>query len=91
MINLPKRTQNLSFSPIRKLVPLAEQAKRRGVKIYHLNIGQPDIESPKIFLQKVKEFNEKVVAYEKSDGNELFKQSLWQYYRRLGLPAVKPY
>lgn len=85
MINLPKRTQNLSFSPIRKLVPLAEQAKKRGVKIYHLNIGQPDIKSPAVFLQKVKEFEETVVAYEKSDGSERFKQSLKTYYQKIGI------
>lgn len=85
MVNISSRDRYLTFSPIRKLTPYVQKAQKRGIKIYHLNIGQPDIESPKIFLQKVKEFNEKVVVYEKSDGSELFKQSLWQYYRRLGL------
>lgn len=86
MVNISSRDRQLTFSPIRKLAPYADKAKKRGVNVYHLNIGQPDIESPKIFLQKVKEFDEKVVAYEKSDGNELFKQSLCQYYHDLGLP-----
>ncbi len=68
MIKLPKRTRELTFSPIRKLMPYALAARKRGVWIYHLNIGQPDIKSPEIFLKKVKEFNEETVAYEKSEG-----------------------
>ena len=85
MPKIPLKNQNLAFSPIRKLTPYAEAAKKRGVKIYHLNIGQPDIASPEIFLKKIKEFNEPVVFYEKSDGSEAFKQSLLTYYRRLNL------
>jgi len=85
MPKISLRDQNLFFSPIRKLTPYAEAAKKRGVKIYHLNIGQPDIASPKIFLDKIKEFNEPVVFYERSDGTEAFKQSLLDYYRRLNL------
>src|SRR3972149_9414152 len=85
MPEISAKNKQLFFSPIRKLMPYAVAAKKRGVKVYHLNIGQPDIESPAIFLQKVKEFDQKTVAYEKSDGNEAFKQSLAQYYQRLGL------
>lgn len=85
MPNISLRDRYLAFSPIRKLQPYAEAAKKKGIKIYHLNIGQPDIESPEIFLKKVKAFNQKTVAYEKSDGNEDLKHSLLQYYRRLGL------
>lgn len=85
MPKIPLKNQNLSFSPIRKLTPYAESAKKRGIKIYHLNIGQPDIASPEIFLKKIKEFNEPVVFYERSDGTEGFKQSLLHYYRRLNL------
>ena len=85
MPKIPYKSQNLAFSPIRKLTPYAEAAKKRGIKIYHLNIGQPDIASPEIFLKKIKEFNEPVVFYERSDGTEAFKQSLLHYYRRLNL------
>jgi len=85
MIKLSDRALELQFSPIRKLMPEATKAKERGIKIYHLNIGQPDIESPKIFLQKVKEFDEKVVVYEKSEGNSLLRSSLAEYYQRLDL------
>jgi len=79
------RAQKLDFSPIRKLVPLALKAKSRGIKIYHLNIGQPDIESPKIFLDKVRSFKKKVVAYEQSGGNQALRQSLCRYYQKVGL------
>ncbi|OIN88149.1 aspartate aminotransferase [Candidatus Beckwithbacteria bacterium CG1_02_47_37] len=85
MPNISLRDRYLAFSPIRKLTPYAEAAKKRGVKIYHLNIGQPDIASPQIFLDKVKEFNQKTVAYEKSDGSEELKSSLLKYYRGLGI------
>ncbi|MDZ4229079.1 MAG: pyridoxal phosphate-dependent aminotransferase, partial [Patescibacteria group bacterium] len=81
------KNHRLAFSPIRKLTPFAESAKRRGVKIYHLNIGQPDIASPDIFLTKVKEFDQKVVAYENSDGTDAFKLSLLKYYQQFNLPV----
>ena len=54
MPKIPYKSQNLAFSPIRKLTPYAEAAKKRGIKIYHLNIGQPDIASPEIFLKKLR-------------------------------------
>lgn len=85
MPKIASRALNLEFSPIRKLVPLALAAKKRGIKIYHLNIGQPDIKSPALFLEGVKAFKQSVVAYEKSDGNEDLKQSLIKYYSRLGI------
>src|SRR3989344_441190 len=85
---ISSRAENLEFSPIRKLVPLAQVAKKRGVTIYHLNIGQPDIASPPIFLKGIRSFKEKVVAYEKSDGSQALKESLVKYYRRLGLSVV---
>ncbi|MDZ4229248.1 MAG: pyridoxal phosphate-dependent aminotransferase, partial [Patescibacteria group bacterium] len=81
------KNHRLAFSPIRKLTPFAESAKRRGVKIYHLNIGQPDIASPDIFLTKVKEFDQKVIAYENSDGTDAFKLSLLKYYQQFNLPV----
>ena len=88
MSKIAARAKALEFSPIRKLVPLAIAAKKRGIKIYHLNIGQPDIASPKLFLDGVKKFSDKIVAYEKSDGNEDLKQSLIKYHRRLGVKFV---
>ena len=67
-------------SPIRKLVPFAEDAKKRGVKVYQLNIGQPDIETPKIALDAVKNNDIKVLAYSRSEGSEQYRSKLSKYY-----------
>lgn len=67
-------------SPIRKLVPFAEAAKKKGVKIYHLNIGQPDIETPASFLNAVKNADIKVLEYSHSAGNESYRKKLCGYY-----------
>ncbi|MBC7411262.1 MAG: pyridoxal phosphate-dependent aminotransferase [Bacteroidia bacterium] len=67
-------------SPIRKLVPFAEAAKKRGIKIYHLNIGQPDVETPQIMLDAIKNYAPKVVEYSHSAGNESYRRKLVGYY-----------
>ena len=72
-------------SPIRKLVPYAEAAKKRGVKVYHLNIGQPDIETPKMALDAVRNFDFKVLEYSHSAGNESYRRKLAAYYKRAGM------
>jgi len=72
-------------SPIRKLVPYAEAAKKKGVKVYHLNIGQPDIETPKMALDAVRNFDFKVLEYSHSAGNESYRRKLSAYYRNLGI------
>ncbi len=72
-------------SPIRKLVPFAEEAKRRGIKVHHMNIGQPDIETPPSILQAVKDSDMKVLAYSHSAGNESYRKKLVPYYKKLGL------
>ncbi len=69
-------------SPIRKLVPFAEAAKKRGTKVYHLNIGQPDIETPPSILDAVKNCIIKVLEYSHSAGNESYRKKLVEYYRR---------
>ncbi|NML41403.1 pyridoxal phosphate-dependent aminotransferase [Chitinophaga sp. G-6-1-13] len=69
-------------SPIRKLVPFAEAAKKRGVKVYHLNIGQPDIETPKPVLDAVRHSEFKVLEYSHSAGNESYRRKLVEYYGR---------
>ena len=70
-------------SPIRKLVPFAEKAKRVGKKVYHLNIGQPDIETPKVALDAIKSFSSKVVEYSHSAGFESYRKGLAKYYQSL--------
>jgi len=72
-------------SPIRKLVPFAEGAKKKGKTVFHLNIGQPDIESPKLALDAINNFNDKVVEYSHSAGFESYRKGLATYYQKLGI------
>lgn len=72
-------------SPIRKLVPFAEDAKRRGIKVYHLNIGQPDIKTPEIALQAIRNANMSVVEYSHSAGNETYRRKLAESYKSMGI------
>lgn len=72
-------------SPIRKLVPYADGAKARGIKVYHLNIGQPDIETPKEALDAVKNFNQDVVEYSHSAGILSYRQKLCEYYESVDI------
>lgn len=72
-------------SPIRKLVPYAEAAKKKGNKVYHLNIGQPDIETPKLVLDAVRHSDFKVLEYSHSAGNESYRRKLVGYYESVGI------
>jgi aspartate aminotransferase len=84
---LSRRAQAMPASPIRKLAPLAELAKSRGTKVYHLNIGQPDIETPACMLDRLKQIEDKVLEYSPSTGTPAFLDSLRQYYmKRVGVP-----
>lgn len=76
-------------SPIRKLVPLSDQAKARGVKVYHLNIGQPDLPTPDIALDAVRNLDRKVLEYSPSDGYLSYREKLTEYYGRFNI-AVSP-
>jgi aspartate aminotransferase len=73
-------------SPIRKLSPLADQARRRGIHVYHLNIGQPDLETPPAMRNRLSRIEEKVFAYTPSGGTPEYLASLVTYYGRLGIP-----
>jgi aspartate aminotransferase len=68
-------------SPIRKLVPYAEEAKKKGLKVFHLNIGQPDIKTPKVALDAVKNNNIEVLSYARSEGSETYRTKLADYYK----------
>jgi aspartate aminotransferase len=85
MLTLSKKAQAMPASPIRKLVPFADAAKKRGIKVYHLNIGQPDIESPEEALDAVKNNKLKVVSYAKSGGNDSLREGVARYYQRIGI------
>jgi aspartate aminotransferase len=81
MPHISNKAIEMPSSPIRKLVPFAEDAKKRGTKIYHLNIGQPDIETPESFLNAVKNADFKVLEYSHSAGNESYRKKLCNYYK----------
>lgn len=85
MLAISHRGQEMPASPIRKLVPYAEAAKKRGIKVYHLNIGQPDIETPKMVLDAVRHSEFKVLAYSHSAGNESYREKLVTYYASVGI------
>jgi len=80
MPNISKKGILMPESPIRKLVPYAENARKRGVKVYQLNIGQPDIKTPKVALDAVKNNNLKILAYSRSEGSEEYRIKLCKYY-----------
>ncbi len=86
MPELSARSCAAPASPIRRLYPLAREAKRRGKKVYHLNIGQPDIHTPKAFLRGIREAQLDVLAYAPSQGLEQTVEALAGYYARCGLP-----
>ena len=79
---ISQRAKDMPPSPIRKLVPLADAAKKKGIKIYHLNIGQPDIPTPREFMEAVRHYDEEVLAYGNSKGLQQFLSGLVQYYKR---------
>lgn len=75
-------------SPIRKLVPFAEAVKKKGITVYHLNIGQPDIETPPAILDAVRNTDIKVLEYSHSAGNESYRKKLVQYYKKVGIDVT---
>lgn len=85
MPTISTRGNQMPESPIRKLVPYAEEAKRRGIRVYHLNIGQPDIETPKIVLNKIKNVDIPVIEYSHSAGFESYRRGLANYYKGLNI------
>ncbi|MDR2207104.1 MAG: pyridoxal phosphate-dependent aminotransferase [Flavobacteriaceae bacterium] len=84
MPNISERAKKMPASPVRKLVPFATQAKQKGIKVYHLNIGQPDIETPQTALDAVKNNHLKIFEYALSEGNLEYRTVLKNYYHSLG-------
>jgi aspartate aminotransferase len=85
MPKISDKAITMPASPIRKLVPFAEKAKKEGKKIYHLNIGQPDIETPEVMLNAIKSFPYKIVEYSHSAGIESYRRKLATYYSKFGI------
>ncbi len=86
MPNISNKGRQMPESPIRKLVPYADIAKKKGHKVYHLNIGQPDIKTPEVALNAVKNVDLKVLEYSHSAGFESYRTKLSSYYKNHGLP-----
>ena len=84
MPKISDKGQRMPASPIRKLTPFADKAKLDGKKVYHLNIGQPDIETPAIMLDAIKNIDFKVWAYTPSEGTLAYRTKLTEYYNKLG-------
>jgi aspartate aminotransferase len=85
MPKISHRGLKMPASPIRKLVPYAEAAKKRGIKVYHLNIGQPDIKTPEVALDAIRRYNGKVIEYSHSAGNESYRKALAANYCKQGI------
>lgn len=86
MPKISKKGQQMPESPIRKLVPYSEIAKKRGTKVYHLNIGQPDIKTPEVAMNSIKNIDIKVLEYSHSAGFESYRRKLSEYYQKHNLP-----
>jgi aspartate aminotransferase len=82
MPTISKKGLKMPESPIRKLVPYAEDAKKRGTKVFHLNIGQPDIKTPQVALDAVKNNTIQTLAYARSEGSEEYRNKLVNYYKK---------
>ncbi len=85
MPKISDKGQKMPESPIRKLVPFAEEAKKKGRKVYHLNIGQPDIETPEVALNAVRNYNHKVIEYSHSAGMLSLRERLTGYYKTVNI------
>jgi len=85
MPSISEKGRSMPASPIRKLVPYAEEAKRKGIKVFHLNIGQPDIPTPDIALEAIRNIGLKVIEYSHSAGNESYRRKLASYYQKIGI------
>ena len=84
-MKMSNRISGFQCSPIRRLVPLARAAKERGVHVIHLNIGQPDIKTPKEALDAIHNYGEDIIAYGLSEGEVGLRKALLEYYRKMGV------
>lgn len=88
-MNMSDRISGFQASPIRRLVPYANEAKKRGIHVYHLNIGQPDIKTPDQVIEAVRNYNEPIIAYGQSEGDAALREALPAYYSTFGI-EIKP-
>src|SRR3954467_8414305 len=83
MPKISNKGERMPASPIRRLTPYADQAKKEGKLVFHLNIGQPDIETPEVMLNAIKNISFKVWAYTPSEGTLSYRKKLTEYYNKL--------
>jgi len=89
MPHTSQRGQAMPESPIRKLVPLADKAKARGIKVFHLNIGQPDIKTPEVALEAIRSIDREILEYSPSDGIKSLKSKLASYYHSFNIDVTE--
>ena len=85
-MHFSNRIQALKISPIRRLIPYADEAKAKGKKVYHLNIGQPDIKTPDEYFEAIKNFHPQTIAYQPSQGIKELREAISGYYQAMGVP-----
>ena len=84
-MKLSSKMERCGLSPMRKFASYATKAEERGIKIYHLNIGQPDVKTPDVFFKALRDFTEPVLAYAPSVGVPKFLDAVQHYYSRIGV------
>ena len=84
-MKLSNRVESMQFSPIRKFNPIAQKAKDAGKKIYHLNIGQPDVETPACFMEAIRNFDAKTIAYAESGGLPVLQDAIIDYFKQYNI------
>ncbi len=89
-MDLSKRISSFQASPIRRLVPFANEAKKKGIHVYHLNIGQPDIKTPPQVLEAIRGYNHEIIAYGQSEGDQDLREALPAYYATFNID-VEPH
>ena len=87
-MKISQRAHNMPSSPIRKLAKYADEAKRNGVHVYHLNIGQPDIQTPECALEAVRALDRAVLEYSPSQGYKSLRTKMVSYYAEYGIDAA---
>ena len=85
MPTISNRGKRMPESPIRKLAPLAEQAKAKGTRVYHLNIGQPDLPTPQVAIDAIRNIDRKVLEYSPSQGYRSYREKLVGYYKKFNI------
>ena len=88
-MHFSERIKAMQSSPIRRLIPYADEAKAKGKKVYHLNIGQPDVKTPPAFLDAIKSFNKEVIEYSTSQGDNALRDAISHYYQEWGIDILR--